>query len=66
MRRNSIAVGVRFLRIALAAGLLAAAPLSRSDPWADTPAAIKVSIGFVDEALPEPPPLSLVEPVATD
>ena len=66
MRLDWTAVGGRFLRAAFATVLLAVAPLTWSDPRADTPAAIKVSIGFVDEALPEPPPLSLVAPVATD
>ena len=66
MRLDWTAVGGRFLRAAFATVLLAVAPLTWSDPRADTPAAIKVSIGFVHEALPEPPPLSLVEPVATD
>jgi ABC transporter substrate binding protein (PQQ-dependent alcohol dehydrogenase system) len=61
-----MAVGGRFLLAALAAGLLVAAPFTPSDPRADTPAAIKVSIAFLHEALPEPPPLSLVEPVAKD
>ena len=61
-----MALGGRFLLAALAAGLLVAAPFTPSDPRADTPAAIKVSIAFLHEALPEPPPLSLVEPVAKD
>ena len=55
----------RFLVAALAAGVIAALPL-RSGPRADTPPALKVTIAFLHEALPEPPPLSLVEPVATD
>ena len=61
-----MALSGRFLLAALAAGLLVAAPFTPSDPRADTPAAIKVSIAFLHEALPEPPPLSLVEPVAKD
>src|SRR5215475_2240479 len=55
----------RFLLAALAAGIIAALPL-RGGPRADTPPALKVTIAFLHEALPEPPPLSLVEPVATD
>ena len=66
MRRKSMALGGRFLLAALAAGLLVAAPFMPSDPRADTPPAIKISIAFLHEALPEPPPLSLVEPVAKD
>lgn len=55
----------RVLIAALAAGIIAALPL-RSGPRADTPPALKVTIAFLHEALPEPPPLSLVEPVAKD
>jgi len=55
----------RFLIAALAAGIIAALPL-RGGPRADTPPALKVTIAFLHEALPEPPPLSLVEPVAKD
>src|SRR5262249_6396139 len=33
---------------------------------ADTSAAVDISVAFVHEQIPEPPPLSLVEQVATD
>ena len=61
-----MAIRLRFLLAAIAAALLGLAPLSSSDLRADTPGALKVSIAFIHEQLPDPIPLSLVEPVATD
>lgn len=55
----------RTLIAVLAAGIIAALPLGGGSR-ADTPPALKVTIAFLHEALPEPPPLSLVEPVAKD
>ena len=57
---------MRFLVVAVIAAFLCLAPLSSSGLKADTPGALKVSIAFVHEQLPEPIPLSLVEPVVTD
>ena len=50
----------------LVAAYIAVVPASAIDARADTPAPLEVSIAFVHEQIAEPPPLSLVEPVATD
>jgi len=61
-----MAIRLRFLLAALAAAFLGLAPLGSSGLRADAPGALKVSIAFLHEQVPEPIPLSLVEPVATD
>ncbi len=66
MRQRPTATRLRILLAALAAAVFGLAPLSSTGPKADTPGALKVSIAFLHEQLPEPIPLSLVEPVATD
>ena len=66
MGRRATAIRQRFLLAALAAAALCVALLGSTSLRADTSGPLKVSIAFLHEQLPEPIPLSLVEPVATD
>jgi ABC transporter substrate binding protein (PQQ-dependent alcohol dehydrogenase system) len=63
--RRGVAASRRFLLAVLGVGM-AFVPWMGRDLRADTPAGLKISIGFVHEAVPEPAPLSPVEPVASD